>query len=290
MNELSCMQAFVSIVENGSQLEAAKQLNQTGAAINKKLAKLEQKLGVVLLERDTKSSKLTEIGTQYYQAYRDILDRLVEADQIALQDKAVPAGRLLITLDRPTATHQIIPRLDAFTQAYPDIFLVLDIAEKTADFVPGKQDILIAPEHITHDNLVRKKYLESTRMLCASPAYIQQFGEPSRLQDLYQHRYIGKCQCLPLNEIVLSDKHKVEINSSFIRTNDTEVAISMAKQGLGFIYIASHYVDDLVERGALIQLLPTYTDNKATYYFYYHSQSFVPPKIRAFLDFFSKAA
>lgn len=290
MNELSCIQAFVSIVENGSQLEAAKQLNQTSAAINKKLAKLEQKLGVALLERDTKSSKLTDIGEQYYHAYRDILDKLDETNQIAKQYAAKPTGRLMITLDRSTASHKIIPHLNEFNKAYPDILLVLDIAEKTGDFIPGKQDILIAPDTITHENLVRRKYFESSHIICASPAYIKQFGTPQKPQDLYHHRYIGQCQRLPLHEITLSKKHKVELKNSFIRTNDTETSIELARQGLGFIYVSSNHVADLLERGDLIQLLGDYTHNTTSYFFYYHSQLYISPKIKVFIDFYMRTS
>ena len=287
MNELSCIQAFVSIVENGSQLEASKRLNQTGAAINKKLAKLETKLGVLLLERDTKSSKLTPIGEQYYHIYRDILDKLEDASQIALKDKAKPKGRLLISVNASIAKNYLAPRIAEFTSLYPDIFLVLDIAEKTADFIPGKQDILIAPDYMQYENLVRKKIFETSDILCASPSYIKFFGSPEDLQSLHQHRYIGQCQRQPLNQIILSKKHQTEINKPFMRVNDERIAIELALQGLGFIYIKSSQVDEYLSKKELVQLLPEITKNKTSYSMYYHAQNFTPPKVRAFLDFFS---
>jgi len=268
MNELSCIQAFVSIVENGSQLEASKRLNQTSAAVNKKLAKLESKLGVLLLERDTKSSKLTHIGEQYYHIYRDILDKLEDANQIALKDKAKPKGRLLISVNASIAKNYLAPRIAEFTSLYPDIFLVFDIVEKTADFIPEKQDILIAPDYMQYENLVRKKIFETSDILCASPAYIKSFGNPEDLQSLHQHRYIGQCQRQPLNQITLSKKHQTEINNPFVRVNDERIAIELALQGLGFIYIKSYQVTELLFKKELMQLLPDITKNKTSYSMY----------------------
>lgn len=287
MNELSCIQAFVYTVESGSQLEASKRLNQTSAAINKKLAKLESKLGVLLLERDTKSSKLTPVGAQYYHIYRDILEKLEEANQIALKDKTKPKGRLLISVNASIAKNYLAPGITEFTALYPEIFLVFDVGEKTVNFIPEKQDILIAPDYMQHENLVRKKMFETSDILCASPTYIKSFGNPKNLQSLHQHRYIGQCQRQPLNKITLSKKSQIEINNPFIRVNDERIAIELALQGLGFIYIKSYQVESFLSKKELIQLLPDITKNKTIYSMYYHAQSFLPPKIRVFIEFFA---
>lgn len=288
MNELACIEAFVTIVDYGSQLEAAKRLHQTGAAINKKLAKLEEKLGVLLLDRDNKTSKLTPIGERYYHAYKELLEKLEETHQIAKLDKARPKGRLMISVNRAIANNWIVPHVKAFLKRYPDINLVFDIAEKPSDYVPGKQDILIASDFIRHENLVRKNCFITRDVLCASPQYLKQQGEPKKLSDLHQLHYIGLCARSPLNTIQLSDNKSLEINQPYIRINDDQTTIELALKHLGFIFIKEYEVSNELQSGKLIEILPKLNKTKAHIAIYYHYQQYLDPKIRVFVDYFSE--
>jgi len=286
MNELACIQAFIAIVDHGSQLEAAKQLHQTGAAINKKLAKLEQKLGVLLLERDNKTSKLTPIGERYYHAYKEIVEKLDETHQIAKINKAKPKGRLMVSVNRAIANRWIVPHVKPFLKHYPDIQLVLDIAEKTADYIPDKQDILIAPDFMQHENLVKKNGFLTRDIICASPAYLKQQTPLKKLSDLHQLDYIGLCARAPLNTIELNPQKSIEINQPYIRVNDDQTAIELALKGLGFIFIKEYEVIDAIKQGKLVEIFPEFNKTKTYIAMYYHYQQYLDPKIRVFVDYF----
>ncbi len=287
MHELALIEAFVAIVENGSQLAAANALDQTGAAINKKLNKLETKLGVQLLERDNKGSQLTPIGNRYYEAYKEILEKISEADQIAKLSKAKPSGRLMVSTNRGIAHHLIVPHLNVFLKKYPDIFLVIDIAEKPIDYIPGKQDILIAPDNMIHENLVRKKLFTTRDMICSSKTYLKNNNVPKKLSDLHQLDYIGQCTRAPLNRIQLDTNKCIEISKPFIRVNDTQTEIELALNHLGFIYVKEYQILPYLKSGALIEILPHLNKSKINISLYYHHQQYVDPKIRVFIEHFS---
>jgi DNA-binding transcriptional LysR family regulator len=286
MNELACIQAFVSIVETGSQLLAAKKLHQTNAAINKKLAKLEAKLGIQLLERDNKSSKLTPKGKHYYAAYKEVLEKLTDIEQIASLDKATPKGRLMVTMSRSIANGFIVPHVKSFLKKYPELFLVMDIAEKTADYIPGRQDILIAPDVMLHENLVRKKLISTRDILCASPVYLKKHGQPKKLSDLQQLDYVGHCTRAPVNTIDLGNGKSIEISKPLLRVNDDATAISLALRHLGFIYIKQYQVINELTSGRLIEILPKLNKNQTNIAMHYHYQQYIPPKIKVFIDYF----
>jgi len=288
MNELVCIQAFIAIVDAGTQSKAAEKLHLTSAAVNKQLAKLEAILGVQLLERDNKTSKLTPIGERYYHAYKEVIEKLNDAHQIAKRDKSKPKGRLLINVNRAIAMRCIVPHLKRFIKQYPDINLIFDIAEKSADFIPGKQDILIAPDQSPHETLVKKNGFITRDILCASPHYIKKNGMPKTIADLHQLHYIGSCARAPLNTIHLAPNKTLEINQPFIRVNDNQTAIEMACKNLGFIYIKEYEVLHEIQSGRLIELLAKLNKTKIHIAIYYHYQQYLDPKVRVFVDYFSE--
>mgnify|MGYP001981860872 CR=1 FL=1 len=284
---MACAQAFISTVENGSQIAAANKLHQTNAAINKKIARLEAKLGAQLIERDNKSSTLTALGERYYHAYKELLEKLSDIHGIAQENQTKPAGRLMITLSRSIAQAYIILHLAQFHMRYPDIFLVLDIAEITAGHVPGKQDILIAPDRVSHEDLVKEKLFVTRDILCATPRYLKKHAKPKRLSDLHQLDYIGHCSRRPINTITLSDNKKIEIAQPLIRTNDDLTAIQIALQHLGFLYTKEHQVKHLLDSGKLVEILPHLNKAQTNIAIHYHHKTYLNNKIKAFLDFYS---
>ncbi len=285
MNETACIKAFIAIVEEGSQQSAAKKLNQTNAAINKKLSKLEASLNTRLLERDNRNSTLTPIGREYYLACKDAVDKLMDAEQLIKNSKIEPKGRLMVTVNRAIAEHYIIPKLKSFIEKYSLINLSLDIAERGVDYSPGKMDILISLNTLDNEDLVQKRFFTTREILCATPKYLKH-ASLTKISDLSALQYICHCTREPINAINIGDKI-VTIDQSILRANDYGILVKAALQHIGYIYIKEFLVASELKAGKLIEILPKLNKNKINVYFYYHYQKFVDPKIRAFIDYFS---
>ena len=287
MDELACIKAFVATVKHGSQHAAAVKLHQTDAAISKKLSKLEESLGVSLLNRDNKQSQLTDIGKQYYQRYVDILAQLDDTKQLANQINSMPRGRLLVRCSRPIAKNILAPKIKAFNKKYPHIFLVLNISASTADYVPDKDDIVIAPDIMIHENLVRKKLLQTRDVICASPNFLNKHTKIAKLSMLREIPYISHCMRSPLDRVVLNDKAFVDANNVVIRIDDEEIAVELALQHLGFIYVKDYVVAKAIQSKKLIEIFANDNKTHTNIAVHYHYKTYLDAKIRAFTEFFS---
>lgn len=286
MNDLACMQAFVAIVEEGSQAAAAKKLCQTSAAINKKLVKLEQKLGTSLLIRNNKGSRLTEMGERYFAAYQDILARIEHTESLALSQKEKPKGRLLISASQAIIHFFLLPKINAFMENYPGIFMVFDVGDKSVNFVPQANDILIAPDLMIHDTLVRKRVFSSRNLLCASPNYLKKVGQPKTPNDLRKLSFIGHCLQATQSSLQLGRK-LVDVGLPSIRVNDHETALDFALAELGFFETSEYKIKHYLDRGELVELLPEFAQETHHYAIHYQYQEYLDPRIRAFVDFFT---
>jgi DNA-binding transcriptional LysR family regulator len=288
MNELACIKAFVKTVECGSQLKAATELNLTSPAINKQIAKLEEKLGETLLERDTKASKLTLAGNQYYAIYVEVLSKLDEISTIKERNRKKPRGRLLISVSHTIAKEFIFPYVGQFNSLYPDISLVFNIQDPHSSNLPAKNHIVISDNMIFSEAIHNTPMFETSDILCASPSYLKSKGHPKKLTDLYQHHYIEQCQRVSQKEISLSKKNTIELNKPFIRVDDEQSAIDLALQDLGYIFVKEFQVRTFLREKVLIQLLPQFTKNKSVFSMYYQNQKYLPAKITVFLEFFRR--
>jgi DNA-binding transcriptional LysR family regulator len=287
MNYFSYIQAFVEIVEQGSLHRAAQKLSQTDAAISKKLSKLEKSLNLRLLERGRNIFKLTPAGQQYYDLCREIIVKLETAEQFIQEMTLTPQGELRVTCNAYNAKHYLQPKLKKFLKKYPKILLNIDIAERVPDFSEPHMDILFgAGLQNAAADLVRKKLTVSRDILCATPSYLANHAVPKKPSDLLQLDYIVHSQRNPIDTIYFDNGETITIKKPLLKFSVGAAAISAALDDLGFIYIKSYFVEQELKDKVLVELLPSYTRTKMPIYVYYRHQSYIDPKIRAFMDFF----
>ena len=250
------------------------------------LIKSSANLNVKLLERDNRNSALTPIGHEYYLACKEALDKLIDAEQIIKNNKVEPKGRLMITVNRAIAECYILPKLKSFFKKYPLINLSLDVADRGIDYSPGKMDILISINSLDKEDLVQKRFFTTRDILCATPKYLKENLNPTKLSDLGKLNYICHCTRSPINTINIGTKC-LTIEHSILRANDNDILIKSALQHIGFIYIKEFLVSQELRSGKLVEILPKLNKKRDNVYFYYHHQKYVDPKIRAFIDYFS---
>lgn len=178
--------AFVQTVEASSFVGASQRLGLSPSAVGKSVARLEQHLGVRLLQRSTRRVSLTGDGERFYERCRHILDALGEAGSMMLQANAAPHGRLRVSL--PTIGYRfLLPILPEFAERYPEVDLELDFNDRIVDVIEGGFDAAIRSGDLPDSQLMAKRLGPFRFVLCASPAYLQQRGVPLTPADLAKH-------------------------------------------------------------------------------------------------------
>ena len=273
---------FTRVVECHSFTLAAQGLGMQKSTVSRRIALLEERLGVRLLNRTTRKLRLTEVGQAYYERCRQIMLDFAEAEQAVMQLQQVPAG--LLRISAPIEFGQwILGRvLGDFMRLYPEINAEVELASRHIDPVEEGVDIVISVGQPQDSSLIGRKLFETRRRLCASPEYLAQHGVPSRAEDLASHRAItlsrDPVRYWPILEQNVSCRR-------VLTCNNITFAREAALAGAGIAALPTMITDQEVREGHLVELLPDVDLPIGEVYAVYPSRRFQAMKVKAFLDF-----
>ena len=178
---------FVAIVDSGTISAAAAHLGQTTSGVSRALSRLEEKLATALLTRTTRRMVLTEEGQLFLEKARGILTAMNEAEESIRIRRQKLAGRLCVDAASPFMLHCIVPHVAEFRANYPDITLELTSNDRIIDLLEHRTDIAIRMGALQDSTLHARALSTSPRHLLASPAYLQRYGTPAKVEELAQH-------------------------------------------------------------------------------------------------------
>lgn len=216
MDRFQEMQVFVRIAERGSFTQAADDLQLPRATVSNLIQRLEARLGVRLLERTTRTVRLTPDGEAYRQRCVGLLADLEEADGLFRQ--AVPKGLLRVNLQGTLARRFVVPALPAFLARHPQLELQIGEDDRLVDLVREGVDCVLRAGQLRDSSLVARRVALLPQLTCASASYLAQFGEPRTLADLAGHRavnYLSSAtgQALPLEFTVNGEVRTLSLSS-----------------------------------------------------------------------------
>ena len=188
MDLLNVINCFVKIAEVGSIAGAARLLGVSAAAASQSLARLEQHLGVQLVNRSTRRLHLTAPGQAYYQRVRGLAQTLEQAERAAVNPDSEPKGRLCIASTSAFARHVLAPLLPAFSARYPGLALELLTSDHKVDHARDAVDVSLRIAAQLDDSLVAQRIASIPFVCCASPGYLATHGRPSTPEALRDHR------------------------------------------------------------------------------------------------------
>jgi DNA-binding transcriptional LysR family regulator len=287
MDKLKYMKTFMTILEEGSIINAAKKLGITKAAVSKQLIDLEASLKTQLFHRTTRTLTVTDTGRLYYASLRNIFAAIAEADSIVDHLHKKPTGLLRIAAHRYFGEKYIVSNMHDFIQQYPDLKLDFEFADRFPDLEKENIDILCGIGHEGPEHLVRKKIASFQPILCASPNYLKQYGIPQLPEELKQHQYITHSFREPDNVLRFSQDKELFLDCH-IRINDAQSMMQCALCDLGIIKIYNYFVEEHIQSGRLIEILKDYREPAKPMYLFYQQQKIIQPKIRVFIDFICK--
>jgi DNA-binding transcriptional LysR family regulator len=292
MDRVSSMLSFVKVVELGSFAAAARQLNLANSVVTSHVKSLEERLGVRLLNRTTRSVSLTEAGQAYYQRSVQILSELEDAEEAAQTLQSKPRGVLRLNTS-PGVPAVIACSVADYNDLYPDVTVHLSATSRMLDLVEQGFDLAIWYGAIPDSSLI-VRHLASYRMLiCASPEYLAKRGRPEHPSDLAKHN------CVIYYDASFGrggrdwefggpdGKFSVRVSGP-LETNSPIALREAALRGRGFLLAPVPMVIEEIKSGALVPVLHDYLQQQYSLDAFYPHREHLPVKVRAFIDLVAK--
>ena len=292
MSELSNMQLFVRVVEEGSFSAAARFLGITPSSVSRQVSQLEGELGARLFHRTTRKQSLTEPGEIYFQHAHRIVADLEEARLAVSRLTAAPSGSLHITAEADFALAYVAPILPEFLDCYPEVQVRLSMSAGMIDLVDSGIDVAIRIGHLDDSSLIARKIAMSRSRVCASPTYLERHGTPTHPGELEVHSCLsfrtkpGKNTWgfkLPQGSLDVPISGRLNVNSLVFLRN-------AALAALGIIMIPTWMIRDELKHGHLVPLLedfPLVPPSTPIHAVFAHNRH-LAPKVRAFVDFLAE--
>ena len=292
MDNLNGIAAFVRAAETRSYVSAGRLLGVSASAVGKSVARLEEKLGVRLLNRSTRRISLSNEGALFYERCQRILADLGDAEAELSHLAEAPRGKLKVSL--PVIGYRIIlPVLADFTRQYPEIELDLDFNDRLVDVVAEGVDVAVRSGTLTDSRLMARELGPFAFAIVGSPAYFARHGVPATPRALEGHACVrykfpttGKLQ-----EWVLQhgegggDVGGEPRLPTALTCNNIEALIGAAAQGVGLAYLPDFIVRDAIARGELQAVLGDYLQAASKFWVLWPSSRHLSPKIRVFVDY-----
>lgn len=292
MDELSNLQMFVRVVEEGSFSAAARYLGIAPSSVSRQVSQLERELGARLFYRTTRKQSLTETGEIYYQHASRIVADLDEARLAVNRLTDVPSGSLRVTVEADFAVAFIAPILPEFLNRYPEVGVRLFMTPEKMDLIDGSIDVAIRIGHLEDSSLIARKIATSRSTVCASPLYLAKHGTPAHPSDLEAHCCLsfrtkpGKFQwCFSTGQ----ESVDVPI-SGRLNANSLVFLRSAATAAQGIVMVPRWVVRDELDNGKLIPLLEDYPliPNSTPINAVFAHNRHLAPKVRVFVDFLAE--
>lgn len=257
------------------------------SAVSRVVKRLEEKLGVNLINRTTRQLRLTEEGSQYFRRVQKILQDMAAAEAEMLAVHEVPQGVIRVDSAMPMVLHLLVPLSAKFNERYPHIQLSLASSEGYINLIERKVDIALRAGELDDSGLRARHLFDSHFRVVASPEYLAKHGLPQSTEDLANHQCLGFTEPTSLNiwEVLDAQGNPYKISPHFT-ANSGEILRSLCLSGCGIACLSDFLVDNDITEGKLIPLLTEQTSNKTLpFNAVYYSDKAVNLRLRVFLDF-----
>ncbi len=287
MDRFQELRVFIAVADCGARAKAASAIHSSPPAVTRTLASLEERLGIRLFDRTTRSLRLTEPGMKFLDEARRILGDLETAEQEMAGQSNVVSGNLTLTTSLTFGRAMLQPIVSDFIDAHPHITVSLLLFDRVVDLIDEGFDLAVRIANLPDSSLVSRHVGDVRRMLVASPDYLSKHGSPKTPEDLKTHTVIGQTGLMPNRELRYFKAGKPARITLPIRfeINDALACISAAEQGKGITIALSYMVSDALRKGRLVPVLNKFRPPPVPVNLIYAQRRIVAPKLRAFIDF-----
>jgi DNA-binding transcriptional LysR family regulator len=285
-SDLNEILVFVRVAELRSFTKAGERLGLPKSTVSRKIAQLEARLGVGLIQRTTRTINLTETGLAYLERCTRIIEDMQEADALVSSMQSAPTGLLRVTAPPELGNLLLSEAVREYLVKYPQVSVELDLSQRVVDLVAENFDVAFRAAPLSDSTLIARKLGSPTVGIVAAPAYLKKRKPPQTPADLAKH------QCLIFSAI--PERHDwrlsrgdedvtVRVNGRFA-ANSLLILRDLALDGFGLARIPDLAVQDDLSAGRLVRVLPEWRLAGATVYAVYPGRRFLAPKVQAFLE------
>ncbi len=286
MGQLENIQVFIRIVEAGGIGKAAEQMGLAKSAVSRRLAELESKLGVQLLQRTTRRLNLTEAGKLYYERAIKLLESVDEMNDLGEIEGGEIDGVLRLSVPMSFGLSHLSPALEEFASLHPKLHLQIDFSDRQVDMIAEGLDLALRISELEDSSMQARKIVPIKFALLASPEYLKQYGLPKHHDDLQNHLQLRYGSYEDYWRLVDPDGRKVNIHlSGQMSANNGDFLCQMAINGHGLVMLPRFIAWQALQSGALVKVLPEYKIASIAAYAVYPQNRFLPKKSRVLIDF-----
>lgn len=283
MDRWQVMRIFVKVAETASFAEAARHLQMSAPAVTRAVASLEETIGARLFVRTTRSVKLTDAGSGYFEDCRRILADIAEAEAAAAGTYATPTGTLTVTAAAMFGNMYVLPILTEYLDTYPTMLGRTLFVDRLVNIVEEGADVAVRIGHLPDSGFTAIRVGSVRRVICGSPAYFEKYGVPRTPADLKNHRIAASTGAWSSPEWRFANDQRVTVQSS-LQCNTNDAVISAAVSGWGLTRVVHYQIGPALLDGRLQIVLADYEEPPLPIHVLYPEGRHSPAKVRAFVD------
>jgi DNA-binding transcriptional LysR family regulator len=284
LTDLNDLEVFARVVEKSGFSRAAQELGVPASTVSRRVSRLEESLGVRLLQRTTRKMHLTEAGRTFFEQISLALRQIQSAEESLKQVQGTPRGLIRITTVEEPFIENV---LFEFLREFPDVSLEIDKSHRRVDLVAEGFDVGIRAGLLADSSLVAHRLLSSGPILVAASAYLQRRGSPTSLSDLRNH------DCVILGTTTTAATWQLGSAEAPIRlsvsgrvaVNSFGSAVEACVQGLGVGLFPEGFITPWLESGQLTQVLPDVVTQRSGLWIVHPSRNLISPAVRGLIDF-----
>ena len=287
MDRLKTMTAFVAVAEEAGFAPAARRLNMSPPSVTRAISALEERLGARLFHRTTRTVRMTEAGQRYLIDCRRILSEIEEAESGAAGLHAIPRGMVTVTASVLFGRNVLTPLMLEFLDRTPEVSITTLFVDRVVHLVDEGIDVAIRIAELPDSTLLAARVGSVRRVLCASPAYLDQQGRPGTPADLSGHDLINFVNLSHGGEwhFVRDGKPQTYKPQSRLHVNNADVAIAAATAGRGITRVLSYMIASQLESGELEIVLEPFAPPAVPVHVVHKEPGLTAARVRAVVDF-----
>ena len=287
MADLVAIETFVAAVRRGSFAAAARELGVSPAIVGRRIQALEEGQGTRLIERTTRSQRLTEAGQRYLAQAGDVLEAVAQLDDLAVGATGKLAGRIRLSAPTTLGIRRLPQVIAAFSEANPDVIIEMSLADRRVDLVAEGFDLAVRIGVLPSSSMVARRAGTYRFAVCAAPDWLQRHPAPKTLDELKSARCILNLILTPRNRWPFvgpgGEAQTVEVGGG-IEIDSGEAQRAVALAGGGIVYLPIDLVRDDLAEGRLVQVLPHWQTLTLPIHVVHPSRRLVPRRVTAFIE------
>lgn len=285
MTAISDLEIFARVARTGNMSAAGREMGLSPAVVSKRVSQLEERLGARLFQRTTRHLTLTETGAGYFKRVVDILSLCEEAEDFVSRRNTMPRGQLKVTMPTIFGRRHVAPHIGDFLARFPEIELDVRLTDDFVDLIREGYDLAIRIGELEDSSLVARKIAPDTRVICASPAYLERNGTPASLAELDRHNCLS-AGAQDVWRLEGPDGLNYVRTNGNIRSDSGEFIHEALCAGVGLGLRSTWEIGPELKSGTLKVVLPRYRgSHNVAIHAVYPCREFMPAKVNALIEF-----